>query len=117
MDDIPSPKDCLYGAFIYSTRPLAHIKGINFKSSLASKQLVTVISFQDIPKGGQNIGSMYMFGTEPLFPSSLTEYAGQPLGLVVSCSSNLLFYFLFFYAILKYSSWLGSIAVILLKER
>nr|XP_029117923.1 LOW QUALITY PROTEIN: indole-3-acetaldehyde oxidase-like [Elaeis guineensis] len=89
VDDIPSPKDCLYGAFIYSTRPLAHIKGINFKSSLASKQLVTVISFQDIPKGGQNIGSMCMFGTEPLFPSSLTEYAGQPLGLVIAETQRL----------------------------
>lgn len=84
VDDIPSPKDCLHGAFIYSTRPLAHIKGIEFRSSLASKKLITVISCKDIPKGGENIGSTCMFGSEPLFATSLTEYAGQPLGLVIA---------------------------------
>ncbi|KAB2606372.1 abscisic-aldehyde oxidase [Pyrus ussuriensis x Pyrus communis] len=31
VDDIPSPKYCLHGAFIYSTKPLARVKGIKFE--------------------------------------------------------------------------------------
>ena len=83
VDDIPTPKDCLYGAFIYSSKPLAHVKGINFKSSLASTKVVSVVSAKDIPKGGENIGLGWFFGTEPIFADSLAEYAGQPLSLVV----------------------------------
>lgn len=83
VDDIPTPKDCLHGAFIYSSKPLAHVKGINFKSSLASTKVVSVVSAKDIPKGGENIGLGWFFGTEPIFADSLAEYAGQPLSLVV----------------------------------
>ena len=84
VDDIPSPKDCLHGAFICSTKPLARIKGIEFKSTPASQRISTVISVKDIPKGGMNIGSKTMFGSEPLFAEDVTLYAGQPLGFVVS---------------------------------
>ncbi|KAG6482122.1 hypothetical protein ZIOFF_058753 [Zingiber officinale] len=84
VDDIPSPKDCLYGAFVYSTHPLACIKGIKFNPTLASEKIITYISVNDIPAGGKNVGSGTMFGTEPLFADSLTECAGQPLGLVVA---------------------------------
>ena len=86
MDDLPSPKYCLYGSFIYSTKPLAQIKGIEFKSTLTSKKIIAVISHKDIPSGGENIGSMTMFGDEPLFANGIAEYAGQPLGVVVSSS-------------------------------
>lgn len=34
VDDIPSSKNCLYGAFICNTRPFAHTKGITFNSTL-----------------------------------------------------------------------------------
>jgi abscisic-aldehyde oxidase len=35
VDDIPSPKDYVYGAFfIYSTKPLAHVKSIELDLSL-----------------------------------------------------------------------------------
>ncbi|XP_073004974.1 indole-3-acetaldehyde oxidase-like isoform X2 [Typha latifolia] len=84
VDDIPSPENCLYGAFINSTRPLAHIRGIKFSSSLASQKIVTIVSANDIPKGGKNIGAKFIFGSEPLFAESLTEFAGQPLGLVIA---------------------------------
>ncbi|KAJ3707268.1 hypothetical protein LUZ61_010973 [Rhynchospora tenuis] len=84
VDDIPAPKDCLYGAFIYSSKPLAHVKGITFKPSLASKKIATVISAKDIPKGGQNVGAGWIFGSEPLFADSLAECAGQPLGVVIA---------------------------------
>lgn len=83
VDDIPAPKDCLYGAFLYSTKPLARVKGITFKNYMASKKVVTVISANDIPKGGRNVGVEYIFGSESLFAESLTEFAGQPLGVVV----------------------------------
>jgi len=84
VDDIPVPKGCLYGAFIYSTRPHAHVKGINFKSSLASQKVITVITAKDIPRGGQNIGSSYpMLGEESLFADQVVEFAGQNIGAVV----------------------------------
>ncbi|KAF8403439.1 hypothetical protein HHK36_011543 [Tetracentron sinense] len=84
VDDIPSPKDCLHGAFIYSTRPLARVKGIKFKSGSLPDGVTGVISIKDIPKGGENIGARAMFGSEPLFADDITRYAGQPLGFVVA---------------------------------
>ncbi|WOL15296.1 indole-3-acetaldehyde oxidase-like isoform X4 [Canna indica] len=84
VDDIPSPKDCLHGAFVYSKRPLAHIKGITFNSTTASKKIIKFISTNDIPKGGKNLGCMFWFGSDPLFADTLTEWAGQPLGIVVA---------------------------------
>ncbi|VAI37782.1 unnamed protein product [Triticum turgidum subsp. durum] len=85
VDDIPAPKDCLYGAFIYSTHPHAHIKGVNFKSSLASKKVITVISAKDIPAGGRNIGSSFPgLGDEPLFGDPVSEFAGQNIGVVIA---------------------------------
>ncbi|XP_037443764.1 probable aldehyde oxidase 2 [Triticum dicoccoides] len=85
VDDIPAPKDCLYGAFIYSRHPHAHIKGVNFKSSLASKKVITVISAKDIPAGGRNIGSSFPgLGDEPLFGDPVSEFAGQNIGVVIA---------------------------------
>nr|DAD29080.1 TPA_asm: hypothetical protein HUJ06_030548 [Nelumbo nucifera] len=84
VDDIPSPKDCLHGAFIYSNRPLAQIKDIQFKSPPELYGVVRVISIDDIPEGGENLGSQTMFGTEHLFADDLTQYAGEPLAFVVA---------------------------------
>ena len=96
MDDIPSPKDCLYGAFFYSSKPLARIKSLDIRPALASQKIITVISTNDIPKEGTNIGSASIFGSEPLFADSLAEYAGQPLGMVVCLSLPLQFLVLYF---------------------
>ncbi|XP_042511889.1 indole-3-acetaldehyde oxidase-like isoform X1 [Macadamia integrifolia] len=84
VDDIPSPKDCLHGAFIYSTKPLAHVKGIKFKSTVLPRGVLGVISVKDIPAGGKNIGITSSLGYEPLFADGLTEFAGQALALVVA---------------------------------
>ncbi|XP_006650706.2 probable aldehyde oxidase 2 [Oryza brachyantha] len=85
VDDIPAPKDCLYGAFIYSTHPRAHIKGVNFRSSLASQKIITVITAKDIPTGGENVGSCFpMIGDEALFVDQVSEFAGQNIGVVIS---------------------------------
>ena len=83
MDDIPAPKNCLYGELIYSTQPLAYVKSIKFKSSLASTKIIDVVTAKDIPCGGENIGSSFVFGDEPLFGDPIAEYAGQALGIVV----------------------------------
>ncbi|CAL4936383.1 unnamed protein product [Urochloa decumbens] len=83
VDDIPVPKDCLYGAFIYSTHPHAHVKGINFKPSLASQKVITVITAKDIPSSGENVGSsIMMLGDEALFADPVAEFAGQNIGVV-----------------------------------
>eukprot|EP00257_Ricinus_communis_P025132 XP_025012546.1 indole-3-acetaldehyde oxidase-like [Ricinus communis] len=84
VDDIPSPRNCLHGAFIYSTKPLARIKGINFKSKSLPDGVKTLLSFKDIPKGGENVGSMFVFGPEPLFAEEVTQYAGEPLAFVLA---------------------------------
>ncbi|KAL0926397.1 hypothetical protein M5K25_002624 [Dendrobium thyrsiflorum] len=84
VDDIPSPKDCLFGAFIISTRPLARIKDISFKATRATQKIITVISVADIPKGGVNIGCRNLLGVDPLFADSLAVHVGQPLGLVIA---------------------------------
>jgi indole-3-acetaldehyde oxidase len=84
VDDIPSPKGCLYGAFIYSAHPHAHIKGIKFRPSLASDKVIAVIDAKGIPSGGENIGSTFAgLGDEALFADSISEFAGQNIGVVV----------------------------------
>ncbi|ERM93601.1 indole-3-acetaldehyde oxidase [Amborella trichopoda] len=84
VDDIPSPKDCLHGALVYSRKPFAHIKHIEVESALASPGVVSFVSVKDIPKGGQNVGLQAFFGEEPIFADDLTEYSGQPLGVMVA---------------------------------
>ncbi|XP_044961392.1 putative aldehyde oxidase-like protein [Hordeum vulgare subsp. vulgare] len=84
VDDIPAPKNCLYGEFIYSTQPLAYVNNIKFKPSLASEKILAVVSAKDIPSGGQNVGASLMFGDEPLFGAPVAEYAGQALGVVIA---------------------------------
>lgn len=84
VDDIPSPTNCLYGAFIYSTKPLARVKGIKFKPEPHPDGVSALISFKDIPNSGENVGSKTMFGTEPLFADDLTQCAGQPIAFVVA---------------------------------
>ncbi|XP_021692639.1 indole-3-acetaldehyde oxidase isoform X2 [Hevea brasiliensis] len=84
VDDIPSPGNCLYGAFIYSTKPFARVKGIKFNSKSLPVGVTSLISFKDIPKGGQNIGSIFVFGPEPLFAEELTQYAGEPIAFVLA---------------------------------
>uniref|UniRef100_A0A0D9WXP8 FAD-binding PCMH-type domain-containing protein n=1 Tax=Leersia perrieri TaxID=77586 RepID=A0A0D9WXP8_9ORYZ len=85
VDDIPAPKNCLYGEFIYSTQPLAYVKSIKFKDSLASKKVITLVGAKDIPTGGRNIGSTFLFGDEePLFGDPIAEFAGQALGVVIA---------------------------------
>ncbi|KAF8690688.1 hypothetical protein HU200_041063 [Digitaria exilis] len=84
VDDIPAPKNCLYGEFIYSTKPFAYVKSIKFKSSLASEKIINVVSAKDIPSGGENIGSSFIFGDEQLFGYPIAEYAGQALGIVIA---------------------------------
>jgi indole-3-acetaldehyde oxidase len=99
VDDIPAPKGCLYGAFIYSTHPHARIKGIKFRSSLASQKVITVIDAKDIPSGGENIGSTFAsLGEEALFADSVSEFAGQNIGIVVLLNHfNFLSFFLSFF--------------------
>lgn len=84
VDDIPSPANCLHGAFIYSTKPLAWVKGIKFQPKPHPDGVAAIITFKDIPKGGENIGSKTIFGAELLFAEELTQCAGQRLAFVVA---------------------------------
>ncbi|KAL5763619.1 hypothetical protein ACOSQ2_016213 [Xanthoceras sorbifolium] len=84
VDDITSPANCLYGAFIYSTKPLARIKGLEFESKSLPRGVTGLLSYKDIPECGENIGSKTLFGTEPLFADELTRCAGQRVALVVA---------------------------------
>ncbi|MQL74596.1 hypothetical protein Taro_006978 [Colocasia esculenta] len=89
VDDIPSPRDCLYGAFIYSTKPMARVKDIKLRPISASDKIISIISVKDIPKGGKNVGSGSLLGEDPLFADSFTECAGQPICLVVAETQKL----------------------------
>ncbi|XP_006658306.1 indole-3-acetaldehyde oxidase [Oryza brachyantha] len=84
VDDIPSPKDCLHGAFVYSTKPLARVKSIELSPSVEQLKTVAIVTAKDIPKGGSNVGANTIFGPEPLFGDPVTQCAGEPLGIVVA---------------------------------
>lgn len=83
VDDIPSPNNCLYGAFIYSTKPLARVKGITFSPSLPKDVVISIVSFRDIPVGGENLGSLTIIGSDPLFSDELARCAGDRVAFVV----------------------------------
>ena len=86
VDDIPSPKDCLYGAFVYSKKPLARVKCVRYKSESFPEGVVSVISHKDIPDGGENIGAPFrtISDKNPLFADEFTRFAGERIALVVS---------------------------------
>ncbi|CAH2060807.1 unnamed protein product [Thlaspi arvense] len=84
VDDIPTLPDCLHGAFIYSTEPLAKIKSISFSEDVTPCGVFAVLTFKDLPQEGQNIGSKTIFGPGPLFADELTRCAGQRIALVVA---------------------------------
>ncbi|KAK7300354.1 hypothetical protein RJT34_11198 [Clitoria ternatea] len=84
VDDIPSPPNCLHGAYIYSEKPLARIRSIKVRPEWQLDGVRGVISSKDIPNGGENIGSKSIFGTEPLFAEELARCVGDRLALVVA---------------------------------
>ncbi|GAA0140764.1 oxidoreductase [Lithospermum erythrorhizon] len=83
-DDIPSPPGCLYGAFIYSKRSLSRIRSVNFKTNSYPEGVTAVVTFKDIPAGGENIGSKTYFGIEQLFADEVTRHAGERIAVVVA---------------------------------
>ncbi|KAI4308343.1 hypothetical protein L6164_031426 [Bauhinia variegata] len=89
VDDIPSPINCLHGAFIYSTKPLARIKSIKLNPELQLDRMREIISSKDIPTGGENIGSKTIFSSEPLFADEVAKCVGERLALVVADTQKL----------------------------
>ncbi|CAL5190348.1 unnamed protein product [Lathyrus oleraceus] len=89
VDDIPSPPNCLHGAYIYSSKPLARVKNIKLSPKLQLDGVRDVISSKDIPIGGENIGSKTIFGTEPLFVEEIARCVGDRLAVVVADSQKL----------------------------
>ncbi|KAH0728245.1 hypothetical protein KY284_004110 [Solanum tuberosum] len=88
VDDIPSPPNCLYGAFIYSTKALAGVKGIQLESNQLTDGVTAVITFKDIPIGGANVGAIRFSDPEPLFADDLVRYAGDRIAIVVADSQR-----------------------------
>jgi xanthine dehydrogenase molybdopterin-binding subunit B len=50
VDDIPSPENCLHGAFVYSQEAFAKVQHIDLKAALESAGIVTYVSALDVPK-------------------------------------------------------------------
>ncbi|XP_010454411.1 PREDICTED: indole-3-acetaldehyde oxidase-like [Camelina sativa] len=88
VDDIPAPENCLYGAFIYSTMPLARIKSIKFKQNRVPEGVVGIITYKDIPKGGKNMGTTGFFTSDLLFAEEITHCAGQIIAILVADSQK-----------------------------
>ncbi|XP_028801323.1 indole-3-acetaldehyde oxidase [Neltuma alba] len=80
VDDIPSPTNCLYGAYIYSTKALARVKSIKL---LHQEGVRAIISSNDIPQGGQNV-AFKIFGVEPLFVDEIAKCVGDRVAFVVA---------------------------------
>ncbi|RDX68449.1 Abscisic-aldehyde oxidase [Mucuna pruriens] len=89
VDDIPSPSNCLHGAFIYSAKPLARVRSIKLTPELQLDGVKDIISSKDIPDGGENVGSKTIFGSEPLFADEIARCVGDRLGFVVADAQKL----------------------------
>ncbi|XP_054817465.1 indole-3-acetaldehyde oxidase-like [Prosopis cineraria] len=87
VDDIPSPTNCLHGAYIYSTKPLARVKSIKLQQQDGVR---AIISSKDIPDGGENAGSMSPYGVgEPLFAEEIVKCFGDRVAFVVADTQKL----------------------------
>ncbi|XP_028790413.1 abscisic-aldehyde oxidase-like, partial [Neltuma alba] len=86
VDDIPSPTNCLHGAYIYSTKPLARVKSIELKKLDGVR---AIISSKDIPSGGENVGSISAFGIDPLFADEVARCIGDRIAFVVADTQKL----------------------------
>ncbi|XP_017982895.1 PREDICTED: indole-3-acetaldehyde oxidase [Theobroma cacao] len=82
VDDIPSPRNCLHGAFVYSTEPLARVKGIKFKPGSSTVGVTALMTVKDIP--GKNVGSKSIFGEEPLYADEIAQCVGDRIAFVVA---------------------------------
>ncbi|PNX92579.1 abscisic-aldehyde oxidase-like protein, partial [Trifolium pratense] len=89
VDDIPSPPNCLHGAYIYSSKPLARVRSIKLSPELQLDGVIEIISSKDIPSGGENIGAKTIFGTEPIFAEEIARCVGDRLAVVVAESQKL----------------------------
>ncbi|KAI9116831.1 hypothetical protein K1719_012197 [Acacia pycnantha] len=81
VDDIPSPTNCLHGAYIYSTKPLARVKSIKLQKQDGVR---AIISSKDIPNGGENVGSASVFGIDRLFADGVAKCIGDRIAFVVA---------------------------------
>ncbi|KAI9116810.1 hypothetical protein K1719_012176 [Acacia pycnantha] len=86
VDDIPSSKNYLHGAYIYSTKPLARVKSIKLQKQDGVR---AVISSKDIPNGGENVGFIFAFSTDPLFADEVARCIGDRIAFVVADTQKL----------------------------
>ncbi|CAK8538530.1 unnamed protein product [Lathyrus sativus] len=89
VDDMPSPTNCLHGAYIYSEKPLARISGIKLRQELEHDGVRDIFSSKDIPNGGENLGTKNVFGREPLFAEEIARCVGERLAFVVADTQKL----------------------------
>ena len=82
-DDLPEARGTLYAALVLSAKPHARIKSMNLDVVRAAEGVVDVFSAADLP-AAKKIGAI--IEDEPIFPSDIVEYVGQPLAVVVATS-------------------------------
>ena len=85
-DDIPEPKNLLYGAIGWSNISKGKILKIDLKEVLKSKGVKKVITYRDIP-GINDVGPV--FKGDPIFTENNIEYFGQPIFAVAADTNSL----------------------------
>ena len=80
--------ECLYGAFVKSTVPLAIFEKMDTSIALEMNGVIDVLTAEDVP--GKNDVDIKHPGAEFLFTPSgqMVECVGQPLGLVLATSQK-----------------------------
>ena len=85
-DDIPEPKNLLYGAIGWSKISKGKILKIDLKEVLKSKGVKKIITYRDIP-GINDVGPV--FKGDPIFTENNIEYFGQPIFAVAADTISL----------------------------
>lgn len=85
IDDLPIHEGTLYALAIVS--PIAHgiIKKLELKKVVESKDVVKVLTYNDIP-GNNQIGMIIQ--DEPLFAEKEVHFIGQPIALIIAKSEK-----------------------------
>lgn len=81
VDDLPAPEGMLYGTVFYSSIAHGKIKKIDYSKAKQSKNVVDVITAEDIP-GENQIGGVIQ--DEELFATEHVQFVGEPIALIVA---------------------------------
>lgn len=89
MNDILTPDNSVYCAFVNATKVGASIEQIDPSEALKMPGVIAFYTAKDIPGTNNTVEPELGYEVEELFTAEMVRYYDQPLGMIVALTSNL----------------------------